>query len=154
MTLLVESTELRAVTSELKRLSEFCRSAAVKAGVFWDGVASAVSVDRLNEYLNMRLLLRLSWSSIREDQSASRNGADADVFWIWSEAKSREPVWIAAFWSRYSTEENHQARSFWNGPPTDPPYCSRSNGGVGKLRLKVEGNACRLRFRSKRNAEP
>jgi len=34
------------------------------------------------------------------------------------------------------------------------PVCSRSKGGVGKLRSKVAGRAWRLRLRSKRKAEP
>ena len=39
----------RRQSAELNRLSEFCRSAAENAGVVCDGVASAVSVERLNE---------------------------------------------------------------------------------------------------------
>ena len=51
---------------------------------------------------------------------------------------------MAAFWSRYSTDENHQARSRRIGPPTEPPYCSRSNGGVGRVRLKVAGKRLQI----------
>ena len=60
MTRVGEKTVVMPARRELKRLSEFCRCAALKEGVVCDGVASPVSVERLKEYRTMRLLLVLS----------------------------------------------------------------------------------------------
>lgn len=86
------STVVKPATTELKRLSEFCLSAAVNAGVVCDGVASAVSVERLKEYRPIRVLRGVSCASKREDHSASRKGAGAEVCRMLSVVKSRAPV--------------------------------------------------------------
>ena len=108
-----------------------------------------MSVDRLNEYRTIRLLFEASWSSTRVENRASRRGAGAAVFKICVCREIAGPG-LDGRHSGFDILPMRTTRlcSLRIGPPTEPPNCSRSKGGVGRSRSKVAGSPCRWRLRS------
>ncbi len=69
--------------------------------------------------------------------------------------KFRWPTSTVWSWLRFSTATNQKALFGTIGPPMDPPYCSRSNGGFGTFGPRIRaGRACSSLWRKKKNAEP